>query len=57
MENEPKMNNRGGCWTVDMGASKSKVIVLFETAPTLTTTHYGSPAVAYKVQTNDIPKD
>ena len=53
MKNEPKMNNRGGCWTVDMGASKSKVIVLLETAPTLTTTHYGSPAVAYREIRNE----
>ena len=36
-----------------MGAAKSAVIILRETAPTLTTTHYGAPAVVYRELGNE----
>jgi len=34
-------------WSVDMGGGKSSSLILGGISPTLTTTHYGEPVVAY----------
>lgn len=38
----------GVCYAVDMGGYKSKVGITEDVSPTLTTTHYGEPAVCYR---------
>ena len=44
-------------YTVDMGGGKSSCVVLQDIAPTLTTTHYGEPAIIYETERNNKQSD
>lgn len=51
------VRNNSPCYSIDQGGGKSACVILADVSPTLTTTHYGSPAVCYEERRNDIPKD
>ncbi len=52
------VRNNPPCYSIDQGGGKSACVILADVSPTLTTTHYGAPAVCYEDTTrNDIPKD
>lgn len=46
------VRNNSPCYSIDQGGGKSACVILADVSPTLTTTHYGSPAVMIEVNKN-----
>ena len=47
------VRNNTPCYSIDQGGGKSACVILADVSPTLTTTHYGAPAVCYEGTKND----
>ena len=48
------VRNNTSCYSIDQGGGKSACVILADVSPTLTTTHYGAPAVCYEDTTRNV---
>lgn len=56
MEAKMVRNNTTPCYSIDQGGGKSACVILADVSPTLTTTHYGAPAVCHEETKMDYKK-